>query len=367
MDNLPAFTPSDFVASINQTLDYAYTSVVVMGEIANFKVSKGKWVYFDLKDDQASVKFFGSVYALPGPLEDGLVVQVVGSPRLSPQYGFSVSFRSILPVGKGSLKRAADLLRIKLEREGLFALERKRVVPFPPQTIGLVTSGQSAAYRDFIKVVKARWPDMTVIHADVGVQGEQAVSEVVNAIEVLNMSQAVEAIVIVRGGGSPDDLAVFSTEQVTRAVAASRVPTVVGVGHEVDVSLAELAADLRASTPSNAAELLVPERATVSRELEAMRMHASTVLSGQVRHEAVWLAETRASSEQRVWACFDLAQRDMNSLRELLNLLSPNAALKRGYALVRYGSKTVRSAKQVKRGALLDIEFYDGNVKAEVQ
>jgi exodeoxyribonuclease VII large subunit len=137
MDSLPTFTPSDFVASLNQTFEYAYPQVVVEGEIANFKVSKGKWVYFDLKDDEASVKFFGSVYSLPGPLEDGLVVKVTGSPRLSQLYGFSVNFRAIQAVGEGSLKRAADLLRAKLDREGLFDPARKRTIVYPAQRIGL--------------------------------------------------------------------------------------------------------------------------------------------------------------------------------------------------------------------------------------
>ncbi|MCA9330772.1 exodeoxyribonuclease VII large subunit, partial [Candidatus Saccharibacteria bacterium] len=328
---------------------------------------KGKWVYFDLKDDQASVKFFGSVYGLPGPLEDGLVVQVLGTPKLSPLYGFSVGFRSIRPVGEGSLKRAADLLHRKLEREGLFALERKRVVPFPPRVVGLVTSGQSAAYHDFIKVLGARWQDVTIIHVDVGVQGERATGEVVHALELLNQRIDVEVVVMIRGGGSADDLAVFSTEQVTRAFAGSRLPTVVAIGHEVDISLAELAADMRASTPSNAAELLVPELSVVLGELQAMRTHSTAVLSGLVRHETDGLAELRLLVNRYLRAKLEDAMNDLQSMSERAYILSPSAVLKRGYALVRSSRQLVRSAKQLSPGDTVSIELSDGDVLAEVQ
>ncbi len=221
-------------------------------------------MYFDLKDDESSVKFFGTVYALPGPLEDGMVVRVSGSPRLHPQYGFSVNYTNIQPVGEGSLRKAADLLAAKLEKEGLFAPERKRALPYPPGRVALITAGGSAAYADFVKILNARWRGVAVEHFDVLVQGEQAPGQIVSAIAAANALAAVpDVLVLTRGGGSAEDLAAFSTEPVVRAVAGSRVPTLVAIGHEVDFSLAELAADRRASTPSNAAELLTPDRDVV--------------------------------------------------------------------------------------------------------
>src|SRR5690554_6110271 len=143
------FSVSDFVGVLNQTLEHAYPNVVIVGELANFKVSKNRWVYFDLKDEYASVRFFGTVYNLPGPLEDGMMLQVRGNPRLHPLYGFSVSVQTIQPVGEGSLKKAAALLQAKLTAEGLFEESRKRPLPYPPARIGLITSGESAAYADF--------------------------------------------------------------------------------------------------------------------------------------------------------------------------------------------------------------------------
>src|SRR4051812_49173825 len=165
-----AFSVSEFVAILNQTLEFAYPGVTVTGEIANFRVSKNRWVYFDLKDDNATVKFFGTVYQLPGPLEDGMMLAVRGTPKLHNLYGFSVNIMSMRPVGQGSIKKAAALLQAKLQAEGLFDPLRKRALPYPPTKVGLITSGESAAYRDFVKVLAARWGGIEITLIDVQVQ-----------------------------------------------------------------------------------------------------------------------------------------------------------------------------------------------------
>src|SRR3989344_743219 len=156
MNDTP-LSPSEFVAIFNQTLETAWPVVVIEGELSDFRISKNKWVYFDLKDEQASVHFFGSVYNLPGPLEDGLTVRVIGAPRLHPRFGFTVNVQFMVPIGAGSLRKAFELLRRKLEAEGLFAPERKRPLPPIPETVGLITSAASAAYSDFIKNLNDRW------------------------------------------------------------------------------------------------------------------------------------------------------------------------------------------------------------------
>jgi len=150
-ENEPIFSVSDFVASTNQTLEFAYPSVQIEGELANFKVSKNKWVYFDLKDESSSIRCFGTVYMLPGPLEDGMVVRLRGNPRLHPQYGFSVNVQTLQPIGAGAIRRASNLLQAKLAAEGLFDDDRKRGLPYPPQRIGLIASKESAAFADFVK------------------------------------------------------------------------------------------------------------------------------------------------------------------------------------------------------------------------
>jgi exodeoxyribonuclease VII large subunit len=363
------FSVSDFVGLLNQTLEYAYPSVTIVGELANFRVSKNRWVYFDLKDDYSSVKFFGTVYQLPGPLEDGLMLQVRGTPRLHNQFGFSVNVQNIQPVGEGSLKKAAALLEAKLAAEGLFDDSRKRALPYPPKTIGLITSGESAAYHDFIKVIGARWGGLDIQLADVQVQGEPAPRQIVAAIEHFNThAEPVDVLVVTRGGGSAEDLAAFSTEQVTRAIAGSRIPTLVAIGHEVDVSLAELAADRRASTPSNAAEMLVPDK---KHELAVLRETQKTFL--HILNQNVTSAQSGLTDAAKMLhiSVEQLLVRSVQSLTNRTNLLeafSPNAALKRGYAVIRTGEGTVlRSGKGVAVGDMLAIELSDATITTEVK
>lgn len=362
------FTPSDFVAVLNQTLEYAYPNVALVGEIANFRVSRGRWVYFDIKDDSASVKCFGTVYALPGPLEDGMVVQVSAQPRLSPQYGFSLNFQTISPVGEGSLKRAADLLLAKLDKEGLFDPSRKRPLPYPPTHIGLIASKESAAYADFHKVLNARWGGLKISHVDVQVQGEQAVSDIVRALELLNqLGESPEVIVITRGGGSADDLAAFSTEQVTRAVAASRIPTLVAIGHEVDISLAELAADQRASTPSNAAELLVPDKQAVHAQLQENRKQLLRELDAIFSRQTTYVTTARQRLRASLEQAYDFSQQQVRQYRTIIDVLNPQAVLRRGYALVQDASGVLRSVKQLRAGHLVRLKMHDGEASAEIK
>jgi exodeoxyribonuclease VII large subunit len=358
---------SEFVAVLNQTLEFAYPSVVITGELANFRVSKNRWVYFDLKDELSSVKFFGTVYNLPGPLEDGMLLRVRGQPRLHNLYGFSVNVIRIRPAGEGSIKKAAQLLQAKLAAEGLFDESRKRGLPYPPRRIGLVASRQSAAYADFIKVLAARWGGIDIELLDVQVQGEAAPGQIVAAIEQFNARPAPpEALVIIRGGGSAEDLAAFSTEPVTRAVAASRVPTLVAIGHEVDLSLAELAADRRASTPSNAAELLVPDRAQVRAALATAADRLQQAGRRQLQSARAGLREQSIGLEQGLTRIFDRATTTLSNQSQLLAILNPRAILRRGYAIVRWDGAVVRSTAALSPGGIVDVQISDGGFSATV-
>ncbi len=362
-DNSLVFSVSDFVAVFNQTLEYAYPSVTIVGELANFRVSKNRWVYFDLKDEESSVKFFGTVYNLPGPLEDGLRLEVKGSPRLHSLFGFSINVINMKPVGEGSIKKAASLLESKLRHEGLFDPERKRSLPYPPKTIGLITSSESAAYHDFIKIINERWVGIDIRLYDVLVQGEQATEQVVQAINYFSQhADAPEVIVMTRGGGSADDLAVFSGEQVTRAVAGSRVPTLVAIGHEVDVSLAELAADRRASTPSNAAELLTPDKNASTRQLVQMSMQLSNLITAVVGRAEDSLSTTVTSYQAAINQLILKYETDLGQSHSLLVALSPRAVLGRGYAIVRQSGSVIKSGKHLKVHDELSIELKDSNI-----
>lgn len=358
---------SEFVALLNQTLDFAYPSLVISGELANLRVSKNRWVYFDLKDAEASVKFFGTVYQLPGPLEDGMLLKVRGSPRLHPLYGFSVTAQNIQLAGEGTIRRAAELLRLKLTAEGLFAAERKRPISHPPRRIGLITSRQSAAYADFIKILTARWGGIDIELVDVQVQGEPAVGQIVAAIEQFNsQAEPPDVLVLIRGGGSADDLAAFSSEQVTRAVAGSRVPTVVAIGHEIDLSLAELAADCRASTPSNAAELLVPDRATVLAQLVdsvlQLGRHAQLAFTEAYQQVADYKIELTYQADQLL----ESETLRLQGQQQLLRALNPTAILRRGYAIIRSGGTVVRRVADLKTGGIVDVQLADGTASANI-
>jgi exodeoxyribonuclease VII large subunit len=362
----PVFSVSDFVDIFNQTLEFAYPSVMIVGELANFRVSKNRWVYFDLKDELSSVKFFGTVYQLPGPLEDGLTIQVRGTPRLHNLYGFSVNVESMSPVGEGSIKKAASLLETKLAAEGLFDPARKRALPYPPETIGLITSSESAAYHDFIKILGERWGGIDIRLADVQVQGEAAAAQIVTAIKYFNQhSVPPEVLVITRGGGGADDLSVFSTEQVTRAVAASRIPTVVAIGHEVDISLAELAADMRASTPSNAAELMTPSKSTVRAELTQISRTLTFSVNGLLAYQTENIQlklRKMGDTLHNILVQFDDR---LESRAGLLNALSPGAVLKRGYAVVRLNGRALKTGKAINTPAELEIELIDAVISAK--
>lgn len=357
------FTPTDFVAVFNQTLEIAYPVVTIEGELANFRVSRSRWVYFDIKDELASVKFFGSVYQLPGPLEDGLKLRVVGAPRLHPRYGFSITFQSIQPVGEGAIKKAAELLRAKLEAEGLFAPERKRPLPEIPRRIGLITAAASAAAADFIKILDERWGGVEVLLADVLVQGAAAPAAIVAAVEYFEqINPLADVLVITRGGGSAEDLAAFNDERVVRAVAGSRTPTLVAIGHEVDISLAELAADQRASTPTDAAQIVVPDRRHVAAQLENVKAGLEKFLLDEIDSAASGLKSDQKYLTNQVFSLLDLAKRGIQSTRKLVSIFDPEAALKRGYAIVSKGREHVRSVRQVAKGDKLSIELGDGKI-----
>jgi exodeoxyribonuclease VII large subunit len=358
---------SDFVALLNQTMEYAYPSVVITGELANLRVSKNRWVYFDLKDENSSVKFFGTIYQLPGPLEDGMILKVRGTPKLHNLYGFSVTVMSMQPAGEGTIKRAAELLQAKLNAEGLFDPARKRGLPYPPQRVGLIASGQSAAYADFIKILNARWRGVVIDHIDVQVQGEPAVGQIVAAIEQFNgVADTPDVLVLIRGGGSPEDLAAFSSEQVTRAVAASRIVTLVAIGHEVDISLAELAADQRGSTPSNAAELLVPDRNQVLAGLASSNERLKQLGQRRIELAGERLQQQRAQLDHSHELLLNQAITRLSSQQKLLSALSPEAILQRGYALVRHNGKVIRLTGQLKPSDSVSLQLSDGMIEAVI-
>lgn len=352
-------TVSDFIALTNQTLEYAYPSIEVEGEVASFKVNQGKYVFFDIKDAGGSINCFMTVWQLRVPIEDGMKVIVTATPKLTQWGKFSLTVRAVRPSGEGSLKKSFELLREKLDKEGLFAPERKRQLPGLPQHVAVISSVQAAGYADFIKILDDRWGGLQIDVASVQVQGASAPDQMIQALKYFNsQEQLPEVIVIIRGGGSADDLSAFNDELLVREIAASRVPTLVGVGHEVDVSLADMAADVRAATPSNAAQILVPDRSevirAVRRQVQSLLPRTEQAIDGRISSIYTQLANVVQSIERR----HDRATERVDSLRRVLAELDPRKVLARGYALVR---------GEIAPGRVIEIEKSDIVIKAEVQ
>lgn len=332
----PRFSVSDFLAVVNQSLDMAFGAVEVEGEVASFKVSQNKWVFFDLKDDSGSVSCFMSVYQLHAPIEDGMRLIVRATPKVTPWGKFSITVQKYRPSGEGSLRRSFELLRAKLEKEGLFSPERKRVLPKIPVRIGVISSTQAAGYADFVKILGERWGGLQIDVANVQVQGEAAPGQIIAAIRYFNeQEQPPEVLVIIRGGGSADDLSAFNDEQLVRAIAASRIPTLVGVGHEVDVTLADMAADVRAATPSNAAQIIVPDRREYAAAVRRQMMQAITRFDANIDAAAHEVRRLVSSGLEAFDRQIDKALWQAQRNRQVLAAYDPQAVLARGYAIVR--------------------------------
>jgi exodeoxyribonuclease VII large subunit len=325
---------SDFVAAVNQTLEYAYSSVMVEGEVSGFKVNQGKWVFFDLKDEESSISCFMPVWDLRMELEDGMKVVVRGIPKVTKWGKFSLTVKQAMPVGEGSIKKNFELLKKKLMAEGLFDVARKRPIPENLKKIGVISSTQAAGYADFCKIINARWGGLTILTAHTQVQGMAAADQIISALKYFNEKAEVDIIAIIRGGGSADDLSVFNDEALTRAIAASRIPVITGIGHEIDESLADLAADIRASTPSNVAEMLTPDR-----QAEMMRIKGNVErLNNKIIQEATAMRKDVVSRLDEALRFLRQkiveVENEINSKRRILQSVNPETTLKRGYAIV---------------------------------
>lgn len=359
MENQPLLSVSDFVALTNQTLETAYPLFLIEGEVAEFKISQGKWVHFKLKDADSSVECFMTSWQLRTQIEDGMKIIVQGSPKLTKWGKFSVTVQSLRQSGEGSIKKGFELLKAKLEKEGLFSEERKRLLPRLPKRVAVVASVESAGYKDFIKILNQRWGGMEISVAHVQVQGVSAPDQMIRAIRHINSEETLpEVLVVVRGGGSAEDLAAFNDEPLVRVISESRVPTLIGVGHEVDITLADLVADKRASTPSNAAQILVPDRSEVISQInqQTAGIGRQIVSAANTYSEKIKDSLFRASDciNDRVAESFDR----LSLLKMSVSQVNPQSVLKRGYALLR---------GEIKKGSIVEIDTFKQQIKAEVK
>lgn len=353
------FSVSDFVAITNQTLEYAYPSVLLEGEVESFKVNQGKFVFFNLKDSQASIGCFMMLFALRVPLEDGMKVIVRGRPKLTNFGKFSITVDAIKPAGEGSIKRGFELLKTTLDKEGLFAPERKRTLPVMPRRVGVLASTESAGYADFMKIADERWGGVEFSVYHTLVQGMDAPDALLRGLEKLNQSEEpLDVIVLIRGGGSADDLGAFNDETLVRAVAASRAPTLVGVGHETDTTLCDLAADVRAATPSNAAQLLVPDRRDVAARAADRVSNLSQRVINILQQRSQYVSSLQDDARAQITSRFNEASEALERITQVLRSYDPRRVLQRGYALLRGDPRP---------GNILEIETHTHTITAEVQ
>lgn len=349
---------SDFVALINQTLDFAYPTVEVEGEVSSFKINQAKYVFFDLKDDSSTVGCFMTVYQLRIPIEDGMKVVVTAAPKLTAWGRFSLTVRAIRPVGEGSIKKSFNLLKEKLDKEGLFAPERKRPLPLASSHIAVISSTGAAGYADFLKILDNRWGGVAVDVAHVQVQGTVAPEQIIRALKYFNQREDLpEVIVLIRGGGSADDLSAFNDEPLVREIAASRVPVLTGIGHEIDTSLADLVADRAAATPSNAAELLVPDREAAARAVEQKTLGLVPRMERAIDEQRQYIRNRLGLVLEEIEDRHDMLVNHAVSTQQILRQFNPRTVLARGYAIVR---------GEVDIGAQIVIETKKNEIIAEV-
>ena len=392
------YSVSEVTGKIRALLEQeaSFRDLWVTGEVSNFSRASSGHIYFTLKDTGAQLA--GVIWRsqaraltyLPRSGDQVVMHGRIGLYEAGGRYQLYADF--IQPAGRGTLSQQLERLKARLEAEGLFDPARKRPLPPFPRRIGVVTSPTAAAFRDVLNVLRRRYPQVEVLLSPALVQGETAPPQIVRALAALNARDDVDVILLVRGGGSLEDLWAFNDEQVARAVAASRLPVISGVGHETDFSLADFAADVRAPTPSAAAELATPERGELQTRLEQQQARLDRALQARLQELRRHVAQVERAlqylspvtrlheSRQRV---DELAMRSDRALRQRLDRerrslvglaarlesLNPHAVLRRGYAIVheRETGQVLTSVRQTRPGLALSLQMQDGDVPVEVE
>ena len=389
------YTVAQVVEAARGALEGAFPALWVEGEISNFKAyPSGHW-YFSLKDPSAQLRCMmwrTDARRVPATPQDGLRVFARGELTISTKRGeLQLTVRDLLATTEGGFFAIAlARARAALEKDGLLDPARKRQLPAFPRVIGVITSPEGAVWHDIVAVIGRRWPGSELVLVGARVQGEGAADDLARALALANRLEQLDVLIVGRGGGSKEDLWAFNEERVARAVAASRVPTIAAVGHETDVTLTDLVADVRAPTPSAAAEKAVPDRAEVRRRLEATAAglgaavarrlefagerlrHAATRLGGAVDRRVAGAGERLRQAASAMEAACDgrLAAREaaLARLTASLEALSPLKVLERGYAVARdAGGRVLRRVADFPPGLAFRLRVADGDVPARAE
>jgi len=386
------FTVSELTHSIRDLLEQQYADVWLVGEVSNFRNPNAKHYYFSLKDDSSQIHavIFGGRQKLAFEIQDGLELICHGRITVYNVRGeYQILIDYCEPKGKGALQLAFEQLKKKLEAEGLFASERKRKIPYLPRKIGVVTSPTGAAIRDIIHVLTRRFPTIEVLLIPVRVQGEGAAAEISDAIAKMNGRDDIDVIIVGRGGGSLEDLWAFNEEVVARAIFASRIPVISAVGHEIDYTIADFVADVRAPTPSAAAEIAVPRRADLQEQIAGLRRQLFLAIKQdlQTRWSEVQKCRGRIVDPSRrfpdlhmrvdglaqhlrfaMTGRMERTEQQLLRLKSNLKHLSPFHILEKGYAVITKAgaSESIKSSKSLAEGVSINIRFHKGSAAAKV-
>jgi exodeoxyribonuclease VII large subunit len=372
LDEAP-WTPSLLTRTARKVLEGNLGPVWVRGEVSGLKAyQSGHW-YFSLRDAQAQVRcVMWRTYTarFKSPPADGTQVFVFGTPTVWEERGeFRLTVSQLLVTEElGGQQLELERTRAALERDGLLDPARKRPLPEFPARIAVVTSLDGAALRDIITVARKRWPAIELLVLGTKVQGAEAEGEVVRALGLVDRLDQVDACLLARGGGAKEDLAVFNREAVCRALAAVRVPTVSAIGHETDISLSDLVADLRAATPSAAMELMLPDREALTRHADGLATRLAHSLGRSTRLARERLERTADRLEVLQARALERPRRDLERLAAQLEALSPLRVLERGYAVARDGTgRILRRLSDFPAGLGFRLRVADGEVHARVE
>jgi exodeoxyribonuclease VII large subunit len=396
--SLPALATVLTVSQLNQrireSLEAAFDEVWVAGEISNFRVPPSGHFYFSLKDRRsqiAVVMFRSANQLLPFRPEDGMEVIVRGRVGIYEVRGdLQLCAEAMEPRGLGAQQLALEQLKQRLAAEGLFADARKRALPFLPRAVGIVTALKGAAIHDLLSVLRSRAPGVRIVVRPVRVQGKGAAPDIAQAVADLNRLGEPDVIIVGRGGGSLEDLWAFNDERVARAIVASRVPVVSAVGHEIDFTVSDLAADRRAPTPTAAAAMVVPDQRELNAWLDRTGLALRLAIQRQIRAQREQLAaharhlrhprEVLKMMQQRldelseralraIGGRIRFAQQQLRGGAERLHALSPLAVLQRGYAIARRAEDgtVIRDAADLKVGEHLRLTFARGTARVRVE
>ena len=364
---------SEVTSAVKRLIDRNLGAVWVRGEIIQCKAwSSGHW-YFTLRDAKSQVRCcMWKQQALKAgrPPADGTEVYVLGTPGMWEEKGeFRLIAATILPTSAvGLLQQELERVKAALQRDGLFDASRKRPIPAFAGCIAVVTSLDGAALRDVMIVIRRRWPCSRLVVVGARVQGEGAEAEIVRALGVVNRLADVEVCIVGRGGGAREDLAVFNSEAVCRALAAVRVPTISAVGHETDVSLTDFVADLRAATPSAAAEAAVPDLREVERRLHSLASRLATGLSLRTSLAAERLERTADRLSCAISQAVERPSHRLDRAAAQLDALSPLRVLGRGYAMATSpDGRVLKRRAAFQPGQLFDLRVSDGSISARVE